>query len=120
MIKVGDKIRVTTDDYSECPRGTICTVTRDHADGNINLTIDGGDGLEWYFLEGEYEPLTFTETTPEKLTVSKLFVDDKGPHVILSNGSEISGLVGYEVETGHHGRQSIRLTLSRQIAEVIG
>ena len=65
MVKVGDKVRVTSDKYpGSCPRGTICTVIDDWGgDGDINATIDGGDGFDWFFREGQYEPIT--EPEPE-------------------------------------------------------
>lgn len=70
MVKVGGKIRVTEDKYPpQCPRGAICTVTSASGDpfGDIFIgaTVDGGNGAEWFFFKGEYEPLVVTEPEPE-------------------------------------------------------
>jgi len=63
-VKVGDKVRVTSDKYpNSCPRGAVCTVKKNYTEGDIDVTSDRTDGFGWLLIKGEYEPIT--EEVPE-------------------------------------------------------
>ena len=60
-MKTGTKIIVTNSPYKPTlPNGSIMTVTMFHDYGNVEATVDGGDGFEWFMDKG-----TFEEYTPD-------------------------------------------------------
>lgn len=62
MVKVGDKVVVTTDEYAPgCHAGSECVVAHVFNDGIVRAEIIGGDGYGWYLEQGE-----FTTPTPHK------------------------------------------------------
>ena len=56
-IKVGDKVRVKSDDYpNDIPRDSIATVTKVCEDGDVFAEL--GDSHALYFYRSEVEPIT--------------------------------------------------------------
>lgn len=59
MVKVGDKVVVTTDEYPVgCPTGAACYVAYVYDNGTIEASIIGGDGCGWCLFAGDYELAT--------------------------------------------------------------
>lgn len=88
-VKVGDKVRVTTDDYlSACPRGTICNVIWVSSDGtSIRARIEDCDGSEWLFRNYEYELI---DDVIDK-TGASIFAELAGKHGIKITVNLASG-----------------------------
>tara|TARA_R110000744_G_scaffold380296_1_gene500587 strand:+ start:781 stop:1299 length:519 start_codon:yes stop_codon:yes gene_type:complete len=82
-ITVGTKIKVTNTKYSTVPNGSIMTVTFAHRDGDIEATLDGGDGFEWFIEAGEYEVLE--EDTQDTPTLWKDMTPEEKGALLLAN-----------------------------------
>lgn len=55
------KIEVINTQYpTEVPNGSIMTVAADLGDGDVEATLDGGDGFEWFMRNGTYRVIDDT------------------------------------------------------------
>jgi len=82
-ITVGTKIKITNTKYSTVPNGSIMTVTFAHIDGDIEATLDGGDGFEWFLGVGTYEVLE--DDTQDTPTLWKDMTPEEKGALLLAN-----------------------------------
>ena len=82
-ITVGTKIKVTNTTYDSVPNGSIMTVTQHFGMGDIEATLDGGDGFEWFLGVRTYEVLE--DDTQDTPTLWKDMTPEEKGALLLAN-----------------------------------